>query len=259
MDRSDDIRPFLRRVANSLVRNQEPHESLDVCAAKVARAEGLNELNILNLIKEANQAYRSIHSVDDFNKATPEGVYEAMHGSPNITKVAYTCPEYQPKPYTLDALDFTKSASVAELEESKNLTDFKHVFRELTRKDSYQAKIKKASAHNEAELSYSDAYNNLSVLKTLGYTEQEVCDSLVSRGFNKSNCKYASDIYKAISKTASSGSDRKLYNTEGLLIGVCESVTKFASSVEELIKANFEYTRAQKAQKITYAQPRIMI
>lgn len=251
-----DIRPLLRQSAHSIVNTLQEGESLASKVAKEASQKGYNELNVRNLIKEANQAYRAIRNADDFDLVTIEDVYDCLHSTQNVTKVAYAHPEYDTPREVIELLE--KSASVSNVKE-EGKSEFKYIFRELARKSAGEAKGKRANAYLDSKDLYNQASANISVLKTLGFTDSELCSSLVSIGLEPSSCKYASDIYNSLDKKASLSVDRRFHNTEGFLLGVKETLTKFSSTIQEYKEADSEYNRTAKIQKITYNQQRILM
>jgi hypothetical protein len=257
----DNIKPFMNRLGSHIVKmhlqNGEPLTNL---VAKTASERNFTDKLTQALTTETNKAYVNLTGNHEFDMASSDGVYNELYGNPNegLTKVAYAYPEYDS---TLAVEEPLSKAASVELTPNVNdkPTDFRHVFRELSRKSAYSAKEKRAHHYLSAQDEYDKISNNVNVLKMLGYSEQEVHDKLLSRGVTSKEASHVMGIWKKSTKTASYGSNRAQYNTEGYFQGVVESSKKLASHLDSFIEADAEFNRATKAQEVTYKQGRILI
>ena len=254
----EDLKPLLRRDASEIVSaSTQGLGSLSELVAKTASQKGYSEEIIRRLVAETNKTFLEKTAQTDFPLAQVEEVFEALYSSPaNLTKVAYTYPEYERHEPNFDW--FEKSASLTQSNNEKP-DDFRHVYRELARKETGRLQHKRASLHQASKDSYEKASNNIAFLKTLGYSETELHDSLNSKGVSTDVCKYASDIYKNISKSANTFVNRAHYETESYLEGVKESLVKFASEFTQFQQTDKEYIHAKKMQDEVYKQARILI
>lgn len=250
-----DIRPFIRGLAGQIAReSMNTGEKLASLVAKVASSKDMSDDMIKTLNFETNQAFRAIYNKDDFEMSKMPEVIDLMHsGDRSMTKVAYAYREY-----TVGAPSFDLGPQVDLLPDNSK-SDFKAVFRELSRKSAHAAKQKRAGAYLNAEEEFSKALGNIGILKTLGLDKSEICDSLSNIGLSSDHIKHASALYDKVDKRASSGSTREYHNVDGYMLGLKESLQKFASFVEEYKEADGEFNRAQKAQEVTYKQERILL
>jgi hypothetical protein len=258
-----NLRPYLTEIGQSIVSEHlDSGVDLNDLVVKHANDKQLNDSSTQMLVGITNKEYlkKTNYQNQNFKMAKVEDVYDKLYSKPkthNTTKVAYTYPEFE------DSIE-TRMAKVAsvdiDLAPKPEETPFElgSTLRKLAGESLGEVRSKLSGLYQETQDLHEKVAGNIAVLKTLGYTRDEIDKGLVEKEASVETRTQVGMIYDACDKVPRGSGGFNQHQIEAYFNGVVEAGTELAEKTASYVETNKDFERAKQAHKIVGAQRSVL-